>query len=97
MPSGALPLRKLILYQTGQDLRRCRNCAFCDDLLGEDTDISLENLVALVLMNDEEVLTCRTLWSDRVLAGAGTACNGGIDLEAVLQALRQEAQRRGLV
>jgi heterodisulfide reductase subunit C len=87
----------LILFQTGQDLRRCRNCSFCDDVLGDDTDISLENMVSMIILNDEEVLTSRTVWSDRVLEASNAACNGGIDMRAVLQALRQEAQQRGLV
>lgn len=61
-----------------------------------EMDISLESLVTLVQMNDEEVLTSRTLWSDEVLEAAKNACNSGIDLPAVLKALRREAERRGL-
>jgi hypothetical protein len=59
-------------------------------------DISLEGLVQLVILNDEEVLTTRTLWSEKVLEASKRACNGEIDLEAVLLALRQEALRRGV-
>jgi hypothetical protein len=59
-------------------------------------DISLESLLQLVVMNDEEVLTCRTLWSDTVLASARRACGSSLDIEAVLLALRDEARRRGL-
>jgi len=91
-----LSLRKIILYHTGQDLRRCRGCAYCDTLLGNDMDISMESLVVLVNMNDEEVLTSRTLWSNRVLEAANSACTGDIDLKSVLLALREEAHRRGV-
>jgi heterodisulfide reductase subunit C len=95
-PNPRLSLRKIILYQTGQDLRQCRGCAFCDSLLGPDMDISVESLVVLINMNDEEVLTSHTLWSDRVLESANSACSGNIDLKSVMMALREEAIRRGL-
>ena len=91
-----LSLRKIILYQTGEDLRQCRGCAFCDTLLGDDMDISIESLVNLVILNDEEVLTSRTLWNNRVLESVNSACSGAINLNKVLLALREEANRRGL-
>ncbi len=48
-------------------------------------------------MNDEEVLTSRTLWSDEVLRCAHDACVRELDLEKILLVLREEAIRRGLV
>jgi heterodisulfide reductase subunit C len=48
-------------------------------------------------MNDEEVLTSRTLWSDEVLHSAHDACARELDLEKILLVLRDEAIRRGLV
>jgi hypothetical protein len=59
-------------------------------------DITLESLVTLVQLNDEEVLSSNTLWSDQVLVAAKHACNGVIDLPAVLMALRMEAKKRGI-
>jgi heterodisulfide reductase subunit C len=53
-------------------------------------------MIQMVMSNDEEVLTTRTLWSDCVLTKARLACNRGIDISAVMHALRAEAQRRGL-
>jgi len=47
-------------------------------------------------MNDEEVLTSRTLWSDEVLHCAQEACARELDLEKILLVLREEAVRRGL-
>ncbi len=89
-------LRAIVLTASGQDMRRCQHCAFCDAQLDSEQDISLLTLVQMVVMNDEEVLTSRTLWSDTVLQGARHLCANGLDIEAVLLALRQEARRRGL-
>jgi heterodisulfide reductase subunit C len=59
-------------------------------------DLSLESLVTLVQLNDEEVLCSSTLWSDQVMEAAKNTCNGGIDIPAVLMALRIEAVKRGI-
>jgi hypothetical protein len=57
-------------------------------------DIPLSSLVQLVLLNDEETLQCRTLWSDSVLEASRGACKRGLDLHAILLVLRDEASRR---
>lgn len=89
-------LRQIILANSGQDVRRCRNCAFCNGVLGKEADIPLESVVTMIILNDEEVLSSRTVWSDQVLDASRAACTGGIDMYAVLQALREEAQKRGI-
>jgi heterodisulfide reductase subunit C len=91
------PLRVIVLAGTGQDVRRCTHCSFCSELLVADQDVSLETMMQLVVMNDESVLTTRTLWSDAVLERARHVCTSTVDVPAVLQALRAEARRRGLV
>jgi heterodisulfide reductase subunit C len=48
-------------------------------------------------MNDEEVLTSRTVWSDEVLQKAKEACARELNLEKILLVLREEAIKRGLV
>lgn len=88
------PLRVVVQSAAGQDLRHCQNCWICDDARTDDQDISLGMLVQLVLLNDDEVLTSRTLWSDEMLAAAHHACINGIHLDAVILALRDEAKRR---
>jgi heterodisulfide reductase subunit C len=60
-------------------------------------DIPMDSLIQLVIMNDEEVLTSRTLWSDEVLHSAHDACARELDLEKIILVLREEAIRRGLV
>ena len=90
------PLRLVVLAVTGQDVRKCQHCDWCSALLSPDHDVSVQSLLQMVALNDEEALTCRTLWSDVVLASARNACANGIDVEAVLLALRAEARRRGI-
>ncbi len=75
---------------------RCRGCQLCNGVYGRDQDIPLDSLIQLVIMNDEEVLTSRTLWSDEVLLSAHDACVRELDLEKILLVLREEAKRRGL-
>jgi heterodisulfide reductase subunit C len=53
-------------------------------------------MIQMIMFDDEEILTSKTLWSDCVLAKARLACHRGIDISAVMQALRTEAQRRGI-
>lgn len=87
-------LRQLVLDETGQDLRQCRGCLACD-VSADEMDIHLGSIVQLVLMNDDEVLTSRTLWSAAVLELARTACIKSLDLEKIILVLRSEAVKRG--
>ena len=88
-------LRRIIKETTSQDIARCLGCSDCDTSL-PDQDIPLGSLIQLALMDDEESLQSRTLWSDPVLEAARGACQRGLDLSAVLVALREIARRRGL-
>jgi len=99
--SPPISLRKLILEKTGQDVRRCRECAACNTNLGnsqaaEQMDVSLDSMVHMILWNDDEVLTSRTIWSESVLQAVVHACIQGLSLESVIRELRIEAHRRGL-
>lgn len=60
-------------------------------------DIPIEGLIQLAQQNDEEVLTSSTLWSDAILEAIPALCQQGLDLRAIIKALRQEAIRRKLV
>jgi heterodisulfide reductase subunit C len=92
-----MSLRKIVLAKTGQDVQRCRGCQLCNEQYSHEQDIPLDSLIQLIIMNDEEVLTSRTLWSEEVLGAAGDACARELDLVKILLALREEAVRRGLV
>ena len=89
-----MPLRSIVRRASGQDVYLCHACTDCDLPGSDDMDIPLSSLVQLVLLDDEEALQCRTLWSDFVLEAARGACKRGLDLHAVMLALRDEYQRR---
>ena len=92
-----MSFRRLILSKTGQDVNRCRGCQLCNGEYSREQDIPLDSLIQLIIMNDDDILTSRTLWSDEVLHAAHDACARELDLEKILLVLRDEAVRRGLV
>jgi heterodisulfide reductase subunit C len=92
MPS----LKRIVKDATGQDVSRCQACLDCEVSCPDDMDIPVGSMIQMVMFDDEEILTSRTLWSDCVLAKARLACSRGIDISAVMSALREEATRRGL-
>jgi heterodisulfide reductase subunit C len=92
MPS----LKRIVKEASGQDISRCQACLDCEVSCPE-IDIPIGSIVQMVMFDDEEVLTCRTLWSDCVLSKARLACSRGIDIHAVMLALRAEANQRGVV
>jgi hypothetical protein len=89
-----MSLRRVIKAITGQDVSVCHACFDCELPMSDDMDIPLGSLVQLALLDDEEALQCRTLWSDAVLEASRGACKRGLDLRAVMIALRNESQRR---
>ena len=89
-----MSLRRVIKLATGQDINVCHACYDCDVPLAEEMDIPLGSLVQLALLDDEEALDSRTLWSDAVLEASHGACKRGINLPAVMVALREESLRR---
>ncbi|MEW5828141.1 MAG: hypothetical protein AB1846_04555 [Chloroflexota bacterium] len=90
MPS----LRRIIQDASGENVNLCQSCLDCDIIAADEIDVPLGSLVQMILFNDEEALTSKTLWSDAVLAESRYACRKGINLQAVLLALREEAKRR---
>ena len=89
-------MRAIVKDATGHDVRRCGRCSYCVPQASPGDDLSLETLLQMVLMNDVEVLTSKTLWSDEVLQSAQRMCISTMDVPAIMLALRSEAQRRGL-
>lgn len=59
-------------------------------------DVTFATLIQMVIMDDDEVLTTRSLWSDEALKSAPHLCANQLNLEAVMLALRDEAKKRGL-
>lgn len=91
-----MSLRLIIKDKTGVDVNQCHECWICDIPENEGMDIPLGSIIQLVLLNDEEALHSRTIWSDTVLEQARLACKHNLNLHWVLLALREEAQRRGI-
>lgn len=89
-----MTLRGIVQRASGQDIRLCHACNDCDIDAADEMDIPLSSLVQLILLDDEEALHCRTVWSDSVLEAARGACKRGLDLHAVITALREEKLRR---
>ena len=89
-----MSLRRIVKAATGQDVSACHACFDCELPMSDDMDIPLGSLVQLALLDDDEALQCRTLWSDAVLEASRGACKRGLDLRAVMIALRNESQRR---
>ncbi len=97
-PPDPNTLRGLVFAATGYDVRRCGRCSYCvKHARPDEEDLSLEMLLQLVLQNDDEVLTSKTLWSDGVLTRVRNMCISTMDMPAIMQALRDEARKRGLV
>jgi heterodisulfide reductase subunit C len=94
--SESASLRQIVREATGYDVRRCGRCSYCVHFVTPDDDVSLEMMMQLVMQNDEEVLTSRTLWSDVALKRARQMCVSTMDVAAIMLALRAEAKRRGL-
>lgn len=89
-----MSLRQVIKEATGQDISICHACFDCDLHFSDDLDIPLGGLIQLALLNDDEVLDSQTLWSEAVLDAAHGVCKRGLDLYAVMLALRAESVRR---
>ena len=87
-------LRRIVKLATGQDVHACQACFDCAVSFADEMDIPLGSLIQLVLQNDEEALQSRTLWSESVLEAARGACKRGLDLHAIMLALRDESNRR---
>jgi len=89
-----MSLRSIVKKNTGQDVYICQACNDCEIDIHDEMDIPLASLVQLILLNDEEALQCRTLWSDSVLEASRGACKRGLNLQAVIIALREEGIRK---
>lgn len=90
-------LKRIVKEASGQDISRCQACLDCEvSCPADELDIPVGSMIQMVMFDDEEILTSRTLWSDCVLSKARLACSRGINISAVMVALREEALRRGL-
>jgi len=89
-------LRHIVKTTTGQDVYKCRECQLCDLEASGEMDVPFTTIIQMIMFDDDEVLTCRTVWSDSTLEQSSRACKRGLNLKSILQALRTEAQQRGV-
>jgi hypothetical protein len=92
-----LTLRRVVKDKTGQDVYKCQGCLDCDLPAGKNADIPLGSLVQMVIFDDREALTCRTLWSDDIMEASRHGCQRGLNLQSIMLALREEAKRQGVI
>jgi heterodisulfide reductase subunit C len=92
-----ISLRQIVREATGYDVRRCGRCSYCVHFVTPEDDVSLEMMMQLVMQDDEDVLTSKTLWSDQALKRAKAMCVSTMDVQKIMLALREEARQRGLV
>jgi hypothetical protein len=59
-------------------------------------DFSFGEVFQLVAHDDPKALTTQTLWNCDTLLEKGVHCQNGLDLSAVVTALRDEARLRGV-
>jgi Fe-S oxidoreductase len=90
------PLRHLILSATGQDVRRCANCQFCEDLVKPGMDLSFGELMRAASRDDPVALTNDTLWACDGVLESSLQCQADLDIPAIIDVLRREAKLRGL-
>lgn len=88
-------LRRIVKDKTNQDVYKCQGCLDCEPPAGNDADIPVGSMVQMIIQDDREVLSCRTLWSEDVLREARHCCLRGLNIESIILALRDEAIRQG--
>jgi heterodisulfide reductase subunit C len=86
----------VIFSATGEDLRRCSGCAFCEPVAPPAMDLTLPELMQAAARNDLRVLTSEALWAGETILRSPPRCQEEIDIPRVIRALRDEAILRGL-
>lgn len=89
-------LRRIVKEATGQDVYKCQGCFDCELPASADADIPLGSLVQMIIYDDKEALSSRTLWSDEILQSSRYSCQRGLNVQAIMLALREEARKQGL-
>ena len=91
------PLRFIVLNQSGQDVGDCSQCECCECQFSLRWDLRPCEVIQLVRNNDEQVLASRTVWNCQDCQECHMDCPNDIDFGALAYALRQEAQKRGII
>ena len=94
----ARPLAGTVKAKIGQNVHRCWQCVKCTAgcPLSDQFDLTPNQVMRAVQMNDEAVLASKTIWLCSSCYTCSTRCPRSIDVAGVMDALRIEAKRRGI-
>jgi heterodisulfide reductase subunit B len=84
--------------ETGQNVYLCYQCFKCTSgcPLSDHFDLTPNQVMRSVQLDDERVLESKAIWLCAACQTCTTRCPQGLDIAAVMDALRIEAKRRGL-
>jgi heterodisulfide reductase subunit C len=91
------PLRFIVMNLSGQDIGNCSQCESCDCQFASSWDLHPCDVIRFIRENDERALSCRTIWVCQECQECYVNCPNEIDFGAIAYALRQEAQKRGVL
>lgn len=96
--SGPESLAGLVRAKTGANVHRCWQCVRCTSgcPLAEQFDLTPNQVMRALQLNDAGVLESRAIWLCASCHTCATRCPRDIDVTAVMDTLRVEAQRRGV-
>ncbi len=88
----------MVRTQIGENIHRCWQCIKCTAgcPLADRFDMTPNQVMRALQMNDAGVLASRAIWLCASCHTCATRCPRGIDVTAVMDALRIEARRRGV-
>jgi heterodisulfide reductase subunit C len=90
------PLWAIVLTASGEDVRQCGECFACEDYFEPGMDLTFGEIFRAVSHDQPQALTNRTLWTCDRLLHNGLHCQNGLDIRAIVGALREEAHLRGI-
>ena len=90
------PLWAIILSGTGEDVRQCGQCFACEDYREPGMDLTFGEIFRAAAHDQPKAFTNQTLWTCDKLLLNGINCQNGLDIGAIVAALRNEARQRGI-
>ena len=91
-------LAQILADDIGENAYLCYQCVKCTSgcPLAEHMDLNPNQVLRAVQLGDDSVLESKTIWVCASCQTCTTRCPQGIDIAAIMDALRIEARRRGL-
>jgi len=91
-------LAALIERELGQNVHLCYQCVKCTSgcPLADHFDLRPNQVMRCIQFDDERVLHSKTIWLCAACQTCTTRCPQGLDIAAIMDALRIESKRRGI-